>query len=128
MSCDRTFVEAIQHFAARPQRYNTQRIRKVVILDFLLAAGAKKRGGSSVDEFALELTGAVVLVLVFANIYLCDAAGSFLFAGYSVVIRSGRRVQHNRMFWSREDSYFGSSPIGCGLLSLPHGRTLVIST
>jgi len=96
---------------------NTQRIRKVVILDFLLAAGAKKRGGSSVDEFALELTDAVVPVRVFANIYLCDAAGSFLFAGYSVVIRSGRRIHHNRMFWSREDSYFGWSPVGCGLLN-----------
>jgi len=69
----------------------------VVILDFLLAAGAKKRGGSSVDEFDLELTDALVSVLVFANIYLCDAAGSFLCAGYSVVIRSGRRVQHNRI-------------------------------
>jgi len=37
-------------------------------LDFLLAAGAKQRGGSSVDEFAVELTDAVVPVLVFANI------------------------------------------------------------
>ncbi len=84
----------------------------MVILDFLLAAGAKKRGGSSVDEFDLELTDAVVPVLVFANICLCDAAGSFLFAGYSVVIRSGRRIHHNRMFWSREDIYFGWSPVG----------------
>ena len=96
------FVEAIQHFGARPQYCNTQPEDQKGG-HFLIPPSSrnKLRGGFSVDEFSVELTDAVAPVLVFPEFCLCDAAECFLSQGYSVVIRSGRLVQHERVCWSR---------------------------
>ena len=54
----------------------------MVIVFFLLAAGAKLCGCFSVvDDFGVELTNAVVPVLLFAEFWLCDAAESLVFQG-----------------------------------------------
>jgi hypothetical protein len=95
------FVEAMQHFAARPQYCNTQREdQKGGHFSIPPSSRGKLRGGFSVDEFSVELTDAVAPVVVFPEFCLCDAAESSL-SRVSVVIRSGRPVQHEAVFWSR---------------------------
>ena len=69
------FVEAIQHSAARPQYYNTQREdQKGDHFSIPPSSRSKLRGGFSVDEFSVELTVAVAPVLVFPEFCLCDTA------------------------------------------------------
>jgi hypothetical protein len=60
------FVEAIQHFAARPQYCNTQREdQKGGHFSIPPSSRSKLRGGFSVDEFSVKLTDAAAPVLVF---------------------------------------------------------------
>src|SRR4029077_1934254 len=76
------FVEAIQHFAARPQYCTTQREdQKGGHFSIPPSSRSKLRGGFSVDEFSVELTDAVATVLVFPEFCLCGAAESFRFQG-----------------------------------------------
>jgi hypothetical protein len=76
-------VEVIQHFAARPHHYDTQRDNQKGghFLSSSWQRGAKLRGSFSVDEFSVEATDAVAPVLVFAEFCLCGAAESFFFQG-----------------------------------------------
>jgi hypothetical protein len=75
-------VEVIQHFAARPQYYNTQREdQKGGHFSIPPNSRSKLPGGFSVDEFSVELTDAVAPVLVFPEFCLYDAAESFPFQG-----------------------------------------------
>jgi hypothetical protein len=73
-------VEAIQHFAARPQHHNAQREDQEGG-HFLISSwhSRSKLRGFSVDDFGVELTDAVAPVFVFAEFRLCDAAESFSF-------------------------------------------------
>jgi len=51
------FVEAIQHFVARPKYYHTQREdQKGSHFSIPPSSRSKLRGGFSVDEFSVELT------------------------------------------------------------------------
>ena len=96
------FVEAIQHFVARPKYYHTQREdQKGSHFSIPPSSRSKLRGGFSVDEFSVELTDTVVPVLVLPEFWFCDAAGSVLFQGLRFAIQPSRLVEHERVFWSQ---------------------------
>jgi hypothetical protein len=73
------FVEVIQHFAARPQHYNTQRDNQKEVISS--SCSPSKLRGSFRSMIQVEMKDAVAPVLVFAGFCLCDAAESFVFQG-----------------------------------------------
>jgi hypothetical protein len=83
-------VEAIQHFAARPKYYHTQREdQKGNHFSIPPSSRSKLRGGFSVDEFSVGLTDTVVPVLVLPEFWFCDAEPKVFV------------VEHERVFWSQ---------------------------
>ena len=76
------FVEAIQHFAARPQHCSTPR-EDQESGHFLIPRGSRNKlcGCFSIEEFRVELPDALAPVLVFAEFCLCYDTVSFFFQG-----------------------------------------------